>query len=308
MEQLMPRIALITDIHHGRNAEAKKGSNALRLLADFARFVEQEKPDLVLELGDRISDEDHAIDLKLEKEVADAFAAVREAAPVMHFCGNHDRDFLSVGDNEAILDQTLRNTTLDLDDWRIVLFRADTQMRRPKGFDCPEHDLAWLERTLAESDRPVLVTSHVPLSGHGQSGNYYFEHTPEYSRYPQTSRLREILRGCQQPLLCVAGHVHWNTLTTVDGATHLTLQSLTESFTLSPERGMGEPSGAWAMLELDGETVSWRVHGNDKLTVELPVRQLGQRWYEPLPPLSQLSGESSRQARIEAFDRAAVTA
>lgn len=302
----MPRIAVIADIHHGRDAEAKKGSHALRLLAGFARFVEREKPDLVLELGDRISDEDRATDLRLEREVAQAFEAVSAIAPVMHFCGNHDRDFLSVADNEAILGQSLANAVIDIDGWRIILFRADARHRRPDGFDCPEADIAWLERALAEADRPALVASHVPLSGHGQDGNYYFEKTPAYSRYPQTPRLREALRSCPQPVLCLAGHVHWNTLTTVDGVAHLTLQSLTESFTMSPKRGTGEPCGAWGMLELGLEAVAWRVHGEDRLSLELPVQQLARRWYEPLPPLLQRADENGRQARIEAFDRMAT--
>ena len=33
------RIAIITDIHHGKDAEAKKGGSALALMAEFARFV-----------------------------------------------------------------------------------------------------------------------------------------------------------------------------------------------------------------------------------------------------------------------------
>lgn len=300
----MPRIAIITDIHHGRDAEAKKGSHALRLLADFASFIEAAKPDLVLELGDRISDEDRQTDLALESEVNEAFAPIRALAPVLHLCGNHDRDFLSVEDNETILGQPLGSMNIDLDGWRVVLFRANTRFRRPKGFDCPEQDIAWLTQVIEAADRPVLLASHVPLSGHGQDGNYYFQNTPGYSRYPQTERLRTVLRSCRQPLLCVAGHVHWNTLTTVDGVTHLTLQSLTESYTMSPERGQGAPCGAWGLLELGVETVSWNVHGADALALALPVQQLARRWYPALPPLDELADENGRQARIEQFDRA----
>jgi 3',5'-cyclic-AMP phosphodiesterase len=302
-EEVMPRIAIVTDIHHGRDAVAKKGSHALRLLDGFADFVGNEKPDLVLDLGDRISDEGRETDLRLEQEVSEGFEPIRAVAPVHHLCGNHDRDFLSIADNERILGQPLRNATLELDGWRIVLFRADAQMRRPHGFRCSEEDLSWLAETVAATDRPLLVASHVPLSGHGQDGNYYFENTPAYSRYPETNRIRDILRGCRQPILCLAGHVHWNTVTTVDGVTHLTQQSLTESFTMSPARGEGEPCGAYGLLELGAETVSWRVHGADAFALELPLRQLARRWCAPLQPLSELPDESGRQARIEAFDR-----
>jgi Icc protein len=299
----MPRIAIITDIHHGKDAEAKKGSHALRLLADFADFAEVHKPDLILELGDRISDVDRQTDLDLEHEVAEALAPIKAIAPVLHICGNHDRDFLSVEDNEEIFGQMLGNLTIDLGGWRVVMFRADTRMRRPDGFRCPDSDIDWLAGVVADADRPLLIASHVPLSGHGQDGNYYFQNSLGFSRYPQTSVLREVLRSCRQPLLCVAGHVHWNTVTTVDGVTHLTLQSLTESFTMSPDRGHGAPAGAWGMLELGAENVAWRVHGEDTMALELPVKQLARRWYKPLPPLAELADESGRQKRIEAFDR-----
>ncbi|MGL4637249.1 MAG: metallophosphoesterase family protein [Beijerinckiaceae bacterium] len=297
------RIAIVTDIHHGKDAEAKKGSNALRLLETFAGFVAEQQHDLVLDLGDRISDEARDTDLVLEREVNAAFAPVRAVAPVLHICGNHDRDFLSVADNEQILGQSLGNTVLDLGDWQLALFRADTRMRRPLGFNCPQSDIDWLAETVAAADRPLLIASHVPLSGHGQDGNYYFENTPGYSRYPQTPQLREILKSCKQPLLCLAGHVHWNTVTTVDGVTHLTQQSLTESFTMSAERGRGEPCGAYGMLELGAEGISWRVHGSDAFALTIPVQQLARRWYHPLPPLGELKDESGRQARIEAYDK-----
>ncbi len=96
------KIAIVTDIHHGQDAEAKKGSQALPLLKKFARFVAKEKPDLVIDLGDRISDEDPATDLRLEEDVSAAFEPIRRVAPVFHICGNHDRDFLSVYQNERI--------------------------------------------------------------------------------------------------------------------------------------------------------------------------------------------------------------
>jgi 3',5'-cyclic-AMP phosphodiesterase len=299
----MLRIAIVTDIHHGRDAEAKKGSRALALMEEFADFVAREEPDLVLDLGDRISDENRETDLRLEREVNAAFAPIRAVAPVLHVCGNHDRDFLSIADNEDILGQALGNSALDLGEWRVALFRANTRLRRPKGFHCLDADIAWLAETIATADRPLLIASHVPLSGHGQDGNYYFENTPGYSRYPETPRIREVLRSCKQPILCIAGHVHWNTVTTVDGVTHLTQQSLTESFTMSADRGRGEACGAYGMLELGAERIAWRVHGADGFALELPVNQLARRWYPQLPPLLQLADESGRQARIEAYDR-----
>lgn len=273
------RLAVVADIHHGENSFTKKGSEALPLMAEFRRFVAEARPDAVIDLGDRISDRDHATDLRLEQEVADAFAAI--AAPRFHLCGNHDRDHLTVAENEAILGQPLGHRTVDLGDWRLVLWAADSKIHRPGGFVLTEADLLWLAATVNAADRPLAIMSHVPLSGHAQTGNYYFERNPEFSTYPGAERARAVLRQARVPVICLSGHVHWNTLTTVDGIPHLTLQSLTESFTTMPR-----PAGAWGLLELS-ERIAWTVYGNDPFVAKLDAADTLRRWMTPLQPFSE---------------------
>lgn len=275
------RLAVVADIHHGADRGPKLGSTALPLLGEFARFVADAKPDAVVELGDRISDRDHAHDLALEREVAEAFRAV--AGPVFHLCGNHDRDFLSVADNAAVLGQALEHQTVDIGGWRLVLWRADSRIRRAAkdgftGFALDEADLLWLAGVVRGADRPLAIMSHVPLSGHAQTGNYYFERNPELSTYPGAERARAVLRAATVPVVCVAGHVHWNTLTVVDGIPHITAQSLTESFTTYPE-----PAAAWGLLEL-GEAIDWRVFGRDPFSARLDTAATARRWITPLAP------------------------
>lgn len=270
------RIAVVADIHHGKPSATKRGDAALPLLEAFADFSNAARPDFVLDLGDRISDENRETDLVLEQEVADAFQRVE--APVHHINGNHDRDHLEVADNEQILGQSLQNQTVDVGGWRIALWRADSKIQRTadhSGFVLREADLLWLSRVAQKADRPLLVVSHVPVSGHAQTGNYYFQNNPSASTYPMAERARAALSQAAHPVVCLAGHVHWNTITTVDGITHLTQQSLTESFTTQ-----GEPAGAFGLLEL-GDTVTWRVEGLDP--VSHAFRPTLSRWTPPLP-------------------------
>ncbi len=269
-------------IHHGADHGTKLGSTALPLLAEFARFVADARPDAVIDLGDRISDRDRETDLVLERNVADAFRPIE--TPIFHICGNHDRDHLDVADNAAILRQDLDNMTLDIGGWRLVLWRADSRIRRPArdgsfGFALAESDLLWLASVVQQADRPLAIMSHVPLSGHAQTSNYYFERTPELSTYPGAERARAVLRMARVPVVCLAGHVHWNTLTVVDGIPHLTLQSLTESFTTHPG-----PAAAWGLLELDA-SINWRVMGQDPFTAQLDAQAAGRRWITPLAPI-----------------------
>ena len=273
------RLAVIADIHHGKPSATKRGDAALPLLETFAAFSNAARPDVVLDLGDRISDEDRETDLVLEREVAEALQAVD--APIHHINGNHDRDHLEVADNEEILGQSLQNETLDIGDWRIALWRADSKILRSEdhsGFVLRETDLLWLSRVAQNTDRPLLVVSHVPVSGHAQTGNYYFQHNPGASTYPMAERARAALSQASHPVVCLAGHVHWNTITTVDGITHLTQQSLTESFTTQ-----GEPAAAFGLLEL-GDTVHWQVEGRDP--VDFTFRPTLSRWTPPLPDFS----------------------
>ncbi|MFT6772883.1 MAG: Icc protein [Paracoccaceae bacterium] len=270
------RLAIIADIHHGAPSATKRGDTAMGLMAEFARFAADAGATHVIDLGDRISDLDRDTDLRLEAEVAEAFRAV--AAPVWHLCGNHDRDHLSVADNEAILGQTLGHEAHDIDGWRIVLWRADAKIHRTperSGFILREADLLWLSRVAQNADRPLMVLSHVPISGHAQTGNYYFQNNPSASVYPMADRARAALAQARVPVVCLSGHVHWNTVTTVDGITYLTQQSLTESFTTR-----GEPSGAMGIIEL-GDTVNWRVEGADPFA--LAFRPTATRWTPPLP-------------------------
>lgn len=284
------RLAVVTDIHHGPPSTAKRGDAALGLLSDFVRFAGEARADLVLDLGDRISDVDADTDRRLAAEVADAFRAV--AAPLRHVCGNHDLDHLTVADNEALLGQPLGHETVDAGGWRVVLWRADARIRRGpqhRGFVLVEEDLVWLARTVQAADRPLLVVSHVPASGHGQAGNYYFENNPASSTYPGAERVRRALSLARVPAVCLAGHVHWNTITTVDGITHLTQQSLTESFTTR-----GEPAGAMGLVELS-DTVRWEVAGEDP--VLFSFRPHAHRWTPPLPPFDTHPGLAERPAR-----------
>ncbi|MEE4208730.1 MAG: metallophosphoesterase, partial [Parvularcula sp.] len=134
------RIAVIADIHHGSPSLTKRGDTALDLLDQFAAFVAAEKPDLVLELGDRISDVDRETDLRLQREVADALSVI--GPPIFHICGNHDRDHLSVAENAEVLGQDLQNEVIDLGPWSLALWRADAEIHREPstGFFLPERD------------------------------------------------------------------------------------------------------------------------------------------------------------------------
>lgn len=274
------KLAIISDIHHGAPSHTKRGDTALELMDRFTGFVRTEAPDMVLDLGDRITDADHTTDLRLMQGVAEAFSPVE--VPVHHICGNHDRHHLSVAENAEIMGQMLASEIIDAGPWQIALWRAEAKItwsEEHRGFDLPEADFLWLAHQIAAAEKPTLVVSHVPVSGDSQIGNYYFQESPSFATYPQAPRVRAALAQARVPVICLAGHVHWNTVTQIDGIAHITQQSLTESFTTG-----GEPAGAFGTLDL-GPEVSWEVFGRDPISCRLPVRS--QRWVPPLTPFGR---------------------
>lgn len=274
------RIAIVSDIHHGTDLNTKKSGSAIALMAEFAAFCADAKPDLVVDLGDRISDIDRDTDLKLEADVAEAFHPI--SFPRRHLCGNHDRDYLSVADNEEIFQTPMGHATINLGDWTLVFFAPDTVLHKPDGFRMDEADLLWLHSVVSHATRPLAFFSHAPMSGQDMTGNYYFANTPHTATYPLAApRVREILSKARVPVCWFSGHVHWNSMTLLDGIPHFTQQSLIESYTTYPE-----PAGAFSLLQLSDQ-IDLEVFGKDAFRFSLPAAQTMRRWAPVLPPLPE---------------------
>ncbi|WP_316193063.1 metallophosphoesterase family protein [Bradyrhizobium sp. SZCCHNRI1029] len=268
------RIAVIADIHHGRDTPTKRGSVALQLLERFVTEVNAEDIDAVIDLGDGISDEDPERDRLLQSDVAMCFAKL--ASTHHHVSGNHDVALLSLADNEAILDRPSGSRAVIVGDVRCVFWQPDVSLTPTRGFRLSASDLDALVQLLAQDDRPTLLVSHVPLSGHAQTGNYHFEANPGHAAYAETDAIRAAIADAPCPIVGLAGHVHWNTLTTVDGTPHLTLQSLTETFI------SGDPAEAAGILTIGDGSLRWTVTGREPLSVTLPWPRTKARWCAPL--------------------------
>ncbi len=280
----MPRprlkIAVVTDIHHGAISKTKIGPAALGLLNKFVDFANEWDADIVVDLGDRISDRDNKTDRGLTADVAGVFQRV--GVQRRHILGNHDLEFMTAEEGEELLGVSMLSESIDVNGYHLVFWQADTHIDRGCGFQLKTEDLEWLTADLAATSLPSIVFSHVPLDGSDMTGNYYFEANPDLSRYTDTSRIREVLRDAGNVVLCVAGHVHWNKLNTVDGIPYLSLQSLTESFTTAPD-----PAGAWSTIQI-GDEIYWECHGADALSATIPIRPLGRKWVSPLPSFREL--------------------
>ncbi|MGJ5178939.1 metallophosphoesterase family protein [Bradyrhizobium oligotrophicum] len=248
---------------------------ALPLLERFVAEINARSFDAVIDLGDRISDEDPERDRLLQSDVAMCFG--RLLVGHHHLSGNHDVACLTLADNEAIFDRPSESRSLIIGDLRCVFWQPDVRLTRARGLHLSDGDLDELEELLGQDERPTLLVSHVPLSGHAQTGNYYFEANPGHAAYAEIAEIRKVIAAAPCATVALAGHVHWNTLTTVDGTPHITLQSLTETFI------SGDPAESFGVLEVEADQTRWVVQGREPVSVTLPWRRVKSRWRTPLP-------------------------
>ncbi len=263
------KLALVTDIHYGPNAYTKRGEDAPALVETVVAAASAFGPDRFVELGDRLSDCSEAEDRERLTKLAELFA--RCGGPRTHLLGNHDIVHLSRREIGHILDCETAHHSVDEKGWHLVFWNADPHY--PDGLEIAPGDLEWLEADLAATRLPSVVFSHVPLDDAAMIGNFYFKTRPEgRAGFLNAAAAREVIERSEKVVLAVAGHVHRNQLSTIDGIHYLSLQSLTESFTTHPY-----PSGAWATLELDHE-IHWQVHGREPLAMTLPIKVLEHHW------------------------------
>ena len=281
MEDKKLKLAIITDIHKGPDNFTKIGSQASELLSGFIQQVNESDVDMVIELGDRISDVDRETDRKNLKAVAALFSQLNK--PRYHLLGNHDRVNLEREDNEEILQSTMHSSYLDTGLFRLVMWRPAVKIRQGSGFPILSEDLDWLEETLSSTDKKVLIFNHVPVSGHPQFGNYYFHNNFEHSTYPGYERILDLAGRHLNTCCWISGHVHWNTYINITGIPMLTLQSLTESFTTLPD-----PCGGWAEVEITANRISCRINGIDPLQLHAPlIDRTTASWHSPLGRFSE---------------------
>ncbi|EPR43830.1 metallophosphoesterase [Desulfovibrio sp. X2] len=267
------RLAVVADIHHGPDSGGKKGSRALDLLRGFLDSPWALEADALVDLGDRINNQDPAADEARLAEVADILRPL--PGPRVHLLGNHDLVHLSREDNARILDAPASSHVLPMRGFDLVVWQADTRCYWRERTEAEEEDLCWLEDTLANGSRPAVVLSHFALTPHVLAGNPYFDARPGHDRYLQQERIRSILAARGRVVLCLAGHLHANCWGVADSIVHLAQQSLTESFATAPE-----PAGAFGLLEITpgpDARLSWTVHGRDRLALDLPLPRLAAR-------------------------------
>ena len=269
------RLGLVADMHAGRTRSNIRSAEALGLLDAIVREANERAVDAFITLGDNVNATSASEDREYLASVKTCLDGLR--MPVLPIFGNNEFKFLgrdgaaqALGCNPASEVHTLHGYTL-------IVWRADCTMSLERNLTLTDEDLAWLERALQDASYPAILFLHVPIDDHSLIGNHYFEHRPELARYSNAARARAMVEASGKVVLVLAGHVHWNAGTTIDGIHYRTLPSLTDTFRVD-----AEPTAAWAILDLHDGRASLEVFGREPMTWSAPLKVEGAHWRRPL--------------------------
>jgi len=265
------RFALITDVHFGPPAsfggKLRKLSHEAGALSE--RFVQRmndvERPDLVVNLGDVIEDENREADLRNYRRFVDILRGLE--APVLHVAGNHDfahlreSDLCNLWGHEGALYYSRDFGGVHFS----ILHTIET---KDVAVRLPDQQLDWLRSDLEHSQLPCVVLMHHPASEMQLAGNRWFEKAPHICRIAERRKLRAVIEASKKVVAVFNGHVHWNHLDVIAGIPYVTLQSLIENL---DDDAPGRPAAAWAVCELTAHRLNVDVHGAESLRYQFEL-------------------------------------
>jgi Icc protein len=267
------RIALLSDAHFGPRATY---DGKLRKLSDLAgplteQFVErmnrEARPDLVVNLGDVVEDDNHDADLAAYRRFLELMSALE--APLLHVAGNHESVNLSDDELRALWNHTgPLYYSRETGGLHLTILRA--RHRRATEVTLSAVQLEWLRQDLAEANLPVLVFLHHPLSDMRLEGNRWFEREPHICLVKEREQARAILEQSGKVEAVFNGHVHWNHFDLVRQIPYITIQSLIENV---EDDAPGRVARTHALIDVDPAHILVRVFGESPARYQLERRR-----------------------------------
>ncbi len=219
------RIGLITDIHLGPDMDTMLGTYAAELLDRFIEVMGRDfRPDLIVDLGDRINDVEPGGD-------REKIAAVRQrllsiGVPVLSTYGTHDLKNVKPEEQRRLLGKRQDYESIDCRGFHIVGLNSQDPSINGLGGTISDGQVEWLRKDLQISQGPVLVFCHHPLDEQDLEPHWYFRKHPEYAHAVNRGRVREVFRDSGRIRGVFNGHMHWNHMEVIDNVPYITVGSL----------------------------------------------------------------------------------
>ena len=257
------RVGLMTDMHYADKAATKTRfyREALTKLNEAVVFMNEEKPSLVVELGDFIDQAD-SVEQEIEwlKTMESHFAKL--AMPRHYVLGNHCVGTLTKQEFASHTQSTGGHTVVEQAGVTFLLldacFREDGVAYERKNFHwqdshLPPTELSWLKGELAKAPGPVVVLAHQRLD------------EDKAHAVQNAAEIRAVLEASGKVLGIFHGHSHKNDYQQINGIHYTTLVAMVE--------GSGAESSGYSLLEVMADG-GLRVKGfRRQLSRDLGVKQ-----------------------------------
>ncbi len=251
------RLGLVTDLHYAdKNASGTRYyRESLPKFAEVAKRFDEEKPDLVVELGDLI---DSGSSLDAEKGYLKQTA--KEFSHFKHHCvlGNHCVENLTKPEFLGIVGQDRSYYSFDASGYHFVIldacFNSDGKPYGRKNFawadaKIPPAELEWLAADLHQTPNKAIVFVHQCL-----------DVIPPFG-VKNGAEVRKILEDSGKVLAVMQGHYHFGNYQELGGLHYCTLAAVVE--------GTGAENNAYAVMD---------VLPNDAIRITGFRKQKSYRW------------------------------
>jgi 3',5'-cyclic AMP phosphodiesterase CpdA len=235
------RVGLVTDLHYADKPAAgtRHYRQTLDKLAEAAEKFAQQRPDLLVELGDFIDAADSVdVERNYLRTVNGPFSKICKDRH--YVLGNHCVDTLKKEEFLEGVEQEWSYYSFDRGGVHFVVldscFRSDGEPYGRRNFqwtdaNIPASELEWLASDLQQTDRPVIVFAHQRLdvsNNHGVKNN---------------ADVRKILEASGRVRAVFQGHSHQNDLKEIGGIPYCTLVAMVE--------GSGAENNGYSLMEID---------------------------------------------------------
>jgi 3',5'-cyclic-AMP phosphodiesterase len=265
-------VGFVTDLHFGPetryNGKLRKLTHHAADLsrAFVARMNDEVKPDLVVNLGDDIEDENLEVDLARYQECQSILRTAK--AEVVNVAGNHDTENMTPAD---LLRVWGREGALHygFDRGGIHFVVLHTKERHDIDISVGQDQLEWLGAELGAHPGPTVVLMHHSAAEQDLRGSRWFEGRPHAALVRERRTLRKLLFDHGEVLAVFNGHLHWNHVDVINGLPFVTIQSLVENL---DEDAPGRPAAAHAVVRLDEKRIVVEIEGAERARYQFDRR------------------------------------
>jgi Icc protein len=248
------KIGVVADIHCGPDTDMQLGSRSPAMLETFGEAMEAFKPDLIVDLGDRVNAIAAGQDRQRTVWVRRMLA--QTGVPVHHVIGNTDLANLTKPELMEILGKRTPQECVQGTGFRILLLDSLDPPFERVGGQIGHEQREWLEAALHESPEPCLVFSHHPLDEQSLAGHRYFAERPEHAYVGNRTRVRKALEEGRTVRAVFSGHLHWTRATWISGIPYATVGSLVDCGYTD-----GRPGGTFATVTAEDSGIDVQVYG-----------------------------------------------